>query len=188
MPEQFSIKVHGARKLSEDLLRFRETLTERGFMLLMKSGVADYLAKITSERFQTQTNPHGGRWRPLSPAYLASEHKRASRFPKAILRDTGSLWEALRGNPKEKHSKISRDDGSFASPFFDFDAAGFEWGVEDEVAAMHQIADEEHVTLSGKVEESGLPIRAFLGLDDEHMDKVGSLVLDRIEEMLSGKD
>ncbi len=57
--------------------------------------VAGYLLLSTQRRFETETDPDGNKWKPLSPRTAAARRGRRTRGYDNILRDRGRLYDSL---------------------------------------------------------------------------------------------
>ena len=56
---------------------------------------ANYLESVSVKAFRTQTAPFGSKWQSLKPATVARKRAKRAKFTRAILRETGTLFNTV---------------------------------------------------------------------------------------------
>lgn len=86
------------------------------------ASVAELLLNSTRARFLSQSGPDGAPWMPLSKDYLSSANKKGSRFPTAIGRLNGYLFQLI---PRSSSQRAEVGSNRVYAAMFQFGGTTF---------------------------------------------------------------
>ena len=162
MPASLHVEISGLTEAGRRLKRAADA--GRDLTPLM-SEIGEYLVRSTKERFNTETDPTGKPWAPLSEEYRARKKQN-----------------------RDKILTLSRDlAGSVA---FRAARAHVDAGVRPIYSGTHQFGAAKgsfgSTSKGSPIPWGDIPARPFLGLSDEDEREITQIVVDYLDEAFGG--